>query len=65
MRARIHAAALAAAVAQVHVSSDGGATWAERGSLGGQSEALAASGVLASTDGGRTWTVRYSDAAER
>ena len=57
---------------QVHASSDGGATWGKRGTLGGPPEALAASGddlyaaatdrgVLASSDGGRTWTVRYSD----
>lgn len=61
---------------QVHASGDGGATWDRRGTLGGEPEALAASGdvlyaaatgrgVLASTDGGRTWTVRYSDPAAR
>lgn len=58
----------------VHASPDGGATWQERGTLGGPPEALTAHGedlyaaatgvgVLASSDGGRTWTVRYRDGA--
>lgn len=58
----------------VHASADGGRSWEERGSLGGEPEALAAHdqdlyaaatgrGVLASSDGGRTWTVRYSESS--
>ena len=60
----------------VQRSEDGGVTWAARGSVGGQPEAItvdvrdgretlyvAASdrGILASTDQGRTFTTRYSE----
>lgn len=56
----------------VHASADGGRSWQERGTVGGEPEALAAHGgdlyaaatgrgVLASSDGGRTWSVRYSE----
>lgn len=55
-----------------YASVDGGRRWEERGTVGGEPEALAANdgdlyaaatgrGVLASSDGGRTWTVRYSE----
>ena len=55
----------------VLVSTDGGRTWAERGSVGGAPEALTADGeevyvavegaVLASTDGGKTFTELYRE----
>jgi photosystem II stability/assembly factor-like uncharacterized protein len=56
----------------VHVSSDGGGSWEQRGLLDGPPEALAAQSrgeiyaaaggaVLASTNGGRDFTVRYRD----
>lgn len=56
----------------VYASADGGRSWEERGTVGGEPEALAVNdedlyaaatgrGVLASSDGGRTWTVRYSE----
>ncbi|WP_346620006.1 F510_1955 family glycosylhydrolase [Blastococcus montanus] len=55
----------------VFVSTDGGRTWAERGSAGGAPEALTVDGeevyvavdgaVLASTDGGRTFTELYRE----
>lgn len=56
----------------VYASSDSGRSWEERGTVGGEPEALAAHeedlyaaatgrGVLASSDGGRTWTVRYRE----
>lgn len=56
----------------VYASADGGRSWEERGTVGGEPEALASHdedlyaaatgrGVLASSDGGRTWTVRYSE----
>lgn len=53
----------------VHVSSDGGTTWSQRGSAGGAPEALTASGkqiyaavedrIVSSDDGGRTFRTRY------
>ncbi|WP_166665703.1 F510_1955 family glycosylhydrolase [Kribbella caucasensis] len=54
----------------VMASSDGGATWEQRGSLDGRPEALIAdgsqivhaateSGIYTSTDGGRTFRLRY------
>lgn len=61
---------------RVHESSDGGTTWAARGTVGQQPEALtvdvrdgkdvlyvAASdrGIVTSTDGGRTFTTRYKE----
>ncbi len=56
----------------VHVSSDEGATWQQRGTLDGPPEALAArsqdeiyaaagGAVLVSTNGGRDFTIRYQD----
>lgn len=53
----------------VHVSSDGGATWQQRGSVDGAPQALTATvdevfvavadGIVASSDGGRTFQTRY------
>ncbi len=60
----------------VQRSEDGGTTWGERGSVGGQPEAMTVDvrdgtetlyvaatdrGILASTDQGRTFTTRYSE----
>lgn len=60
----------------VQRSADGGATWVERGSIGGQPEAIlvdvrdgqerlyvaaAERGIVVSTDQGRTFTTRYSE----
>jgi photosystem II stability/assembly factor-like uncharacterized protein len=60
----------------VQHSLDGGATWAPRGALGGEPEALTVSidddserlyvavaeqGVLSSDDGGATFAVRYAE----
>jgi hypothetical protein len=56
---------------RVHASTDGGATWSARGSIGAAPEALTAVGVeevyaatehgiVASRDGGRTFTPRYT-----
>ena len=60
----------------VQRSEDGGVTWAERGSVGGQPEAITVDvrdgretlcvaavdrGVVASADQGRTFTTRYSE----
>jgi photosystem II stability/assembly factor-like uncharacterized protein len=59
----------------VHHSTDGGATWDDRGNLPGPPQALLATpdtvyaaadedgttGIYQSTDDGRTWTLRYRD----
>lgn len=60
-------------IGAVHVSDDGGKTWAERGNAGGQPGALTATDdeifvatrggqVVESSDGGKTFQLRYREA---